>query len=198
MPESPALFLTATAAIGWLIAYVLNGWRQDRTKRLQIELDHSSAQMKDFYAPLVALTDQLNTTADINDTMVAGKSPDESGVVSGLVYDQFFLPIHEEINAILKSNVHLLEGRVMPESFAAYFRHYTAEEVYRSLTARGQDVSNVRVPGYPPEFYHDVRKGYMDVIARYEDSLQELRERRWFFRFGGLNLFDKAGSRKAS
>jgi hypothetical protein len=176
-----AVATTAVAAIGWTVAYFLTVWRDDRTKRLQIGLDHTSAQIKEFYAPLVALTDQLNTTANVKDIMTSEKSNAEAHALSGLFYEKFFLPIHEEINAILKTKVHLLEGRVVPDSFAEYFRHYATEKAFWSLTKSGKDVSNVQVPAYPSTFYYDVRRGYADVVARYEDTLEELRERRWFF-----------------
>jgi hypothetical protein len=178
---SGAVATMAAGAIGWTVAYFLGVWREDRTKRLEIGLDHASTQMKEFYAPLVALTDQLNTTANIKDVVISGKTDAEAHSLSGAFYEQFFLPLHEEINTILKSKVHLLEGRVVPRSFEEYFRHYATEKAYWHLTKSGEDVSNVQVPGYPPTFYHDVRSGYAEVTARYEDALQELRERRWFF-----------------
>jgi hypothetical protein len=181
-----AILTTAGAVIGWAIAYILKGWREDRTTRLQIELDHASAQMKEFYAPLVALTDQLNTTAAIKETVTSGKTPEDQHALTELIYFSFFLPIHEEINAILKTKIHLLEGRTTPRSFDDYFEHFTTEKAYWNLRKAGKDVSNIQVPDYPSRFYHDVRKDHAKVVARYEDTLEELRERRWFFGFGRL------------
>lgn len=181
-----AFLTTAVAAGGWVVAYILKGWREDRTRRLEIELDHASAQMREFYAPLVALTDQLNTTAGVTALVTQGKPPEEAHELSGLIYSRFFVPLHDEINTILKTKVHLLEGRMIPRSFEDYFAHYSTERAYWTLTELGKDVSRVTVPGYPSSFYYDVRKGYSDVIARYEDTLKELRERRCLFGFGGL------------
>jgi hypothetical protein len=94
--------------VGWIIAYILTGLREDRTKRLQLTIEHTSTQIKEFYAPLTALTDQLNTLVLVKRSVV-GDGPEDQAL-SGLFYAKFFLPIHEEINAILKSKVHLLEG----------------------------------------------------------------------------------------
>jgi hypothetical protein len=197
MPDlGPSALLTAVGAvIGWAAAYILTGWREDRTKRLQIELDHASAQMKEFYAPLVALTAQLDMTASIKGSVVTGMTPKDEYELAELMYSSFFLPLHEEINGILKTKVHLLEGRTTPQSFDGYFEHFTTEKAYWFLKKAGKDVSNMSVRGYPPDFYHDVRKDYARVAARYEDTLQELRERRWLFGFGGL-LATRPESRK--
>jgi hypothetical protein len=181
-----AILTTTGAVVGWAAAYVLTGWREDRTKRLQIELDHASAQMKEFYAPLVALTAQLDTTASIKGSVAAGMTPEGEYELSELLYSTFFSPLHEEINGILKTKVHLLEGRTTPQSFNEYFEHFTTEKAYWTLKTAGKNVSNMRVPIYPAGFYQDVRKDYANVAARYEDTLQELRERRWLFGFGGL------------
>ena len=181
-----AIATAALAALGWCAAYVLTGWREDRTKRLQLELEHASQQIREFYAPLVALTDQLDSTVDVYEAVTEGKSEEERHTLSGLFYARFFLPIHEQINEILKTKVHLLEGPTTPKSFTFYFKHYATEKAYWNLTGDGKDVSNMRIPPYPSEFYYDVRKGYDAVLQRYEDTLQELRQRRWLFNFGEL------------
>ncbi|UPJ62704.1 hypothetical protein [Bradyrhizobium sp. 191] len=178
-----AIATAAVAAVGWTLAYFLTGWREDRTKRLQLELEHASEQIREFYAPLAALTDQLDSTADVYDRVIEGKSEEERDALSGLFYARFFLPIHEQINEILKKKVHLLEGPTPPKSFTYYFQHYATEKAYWNLRGEGKDVSNVVIPPYPSEFYWDVRKDYHAVLQRYEDTLQELRQRRWLFNF---------------
>jgi hypothetical protein len=177
-----AVFGAVTAAVGWFAGYVLTGWREDRTKRLQLEIERASTQIKEFYAPLMALTDQLDTTVDAVLVRAAkGKEGADYHKLAGLVYDRFFLPIHEEINAILKSKVHLHEGAIPPPSFRDYFAHYAAEKAYWKLSELGEDVSRMEIPGYPETFYRDVRSGYADVVNRYERALEELRPRKWLF-----------------
>jgi hypothetical protein len=125
---SSAITAAAIAAfvggVGWIAAYVLNGFRDDRTKRLQLTIEHTSTQIKEFYAPLVALTDQLNTTVSVKMAAVKGKIPEEEYTLSRLIYKEFFLPLHEQINTILKTKVHLMEGVLTPDSFDNYFKHY--------------------------------------------------------------------------
>ncbi len=176
---SNAIIVALIGGIGWIAAYVLNGERDDRTKRLQLTIDHTSTQIREFYAPLIALTDQLNTMAGVKDTMVQGKDDKQTYDLSAAMHERFFLPIHEEINIILKTKVHLLEELSTPPSFIEYFRHYASEKAYWQLALAGKDVGNVQVPPYPSAFYWDVRRGYESVIARYDSSLGELRKPRW-------------------
>jgi hypothetical protein len=162
--------------IGWIIAYVLNSQREDRTKRLQLTIEHTSNQLRDFYAPLVALTEQLDTLAQIKEEIIKEKSPEVIYDLTGTFYENFFLPIHTEINSILKIKVHLLEGASTPHSFVSYFEHYAGERAYWQLARMGKDVSRMHVSAYPSEFYYDVRRGYQTVLDRYEASLAELRQ----------------------
>ena len=78
--------------VGWIAAYVLNSQREDRTKRLQLTIEHTSTQMREFYGPLVALTDQLNTMASVKTEAVRGKSQDVNYDLTGTFYDKFSYP----------------------------------------------------------------------------------------------------------
>jgi hypothetical protein len=174
-----AAFTAACSAIaggtGFLISYFLAGRREDRTKRLQLTLEHTSSQIREFYAPLVALTDQLNTTAKVKEELFSNKGGEDRRNLELLFYNTFFLPIHNQISDIIKTKVHLLEGDSIPDSFQKYFGHFTSERAYYYLTERQIDLSGVVVSDYPPKFYWDVRRGFDEVTTRYENSLKELR-----------------------
>jgi biopolymer transport protein ExbB/TolQ len=38
-------------------------WREDRTKRIQLTIEHAEKQLSEFYSPLLALVEQLAETA---------------------------------------------------------------------------------------------------------------------------------------
>jgi hypothetical protein len=179
---SGVLLTTAIGAVvggvGWIVAYILAGRRDDRTKRLQLQIEHSSIQSKEFYAPLVALTQQLDSTVTVLEAVTNGKVDAEYDDLAGLMHVRFFLPLHEQINEILKTKVHLLEGSVMPASFAKYFEHFTTEKAFWSLKNDGKDVSQIKIPPFPSQFYEDVRVGYAVVLKQYDDALKELRAKR--------------------
>ena len=58
-----ALIGAASALIVLLIGQYLTRWREDRTKRIQLTIDHAERQLSDFYSPLFALVEQLDTMA---------------------------------------------------------------------------------------------------------------------------------------
>jgi hypothetical protein len=105
------------AGVGWIAAYILNGRRDDRTKRIQLTIDHTSTQLRDFYVPLVALTDQLEATDVVKGITIAGKTDEEEKreISQSFYYDRF-LPLHCEINQILKTKAHLIEGATIPQT----------------------------------------------------------------------------------
>jgi hypothetical protein len=180
---SHAIWTAAIAAIvggfGWIAAYILNSRRDDRTKRIELTIEQTSTQLREFYAPLVALTEQLGANVVVKETTVVGKKIDEEREISESFYHDYFLPIHEEINQILKSKVHLIEGYSIPDSFNLYFKHFSTEKVYWDLIEKKKNVSNIKVPPYPDAFYYDVRRGHNAVFQRYEASVRELQHRPW-------------------
>ena len=175
MAGSESAVITAgVAAVGWIGAYFLNGLREDRTKRLQLVIEHATTQLKEFYAPLLALTDQLNSLANVLDLVRESNENDNTADVTKDFYVKFFLPIHEQINEILKTKIHLMEGAKIPPSFIQYFEHYAAQKAYYSLVSDGIKVSGMNIPPYPSDFYWDVRKDFGTVSTRYENCLKEL------------------------
>jgi hypothetical protein len=92
----------------------------------------------------VALTDQLDATVVVKLAVIEGKPSDQEYALSGLIHSKFFLPIHEEINAILKSKIHLREGKETPDRFVKYFKHCATEKAYWSLRDLG-----ILYPGQP-------------------------------------------------
>jgi hypothetical protein len=188
---STATIAAVVGALGWICAYVLTGWREDRTKRLQLEIDRTSTQIKEFYAPLRALTDHLDATVDVLNAAVVGKTDDEQHRLSGAIYSRMFLPIHKDIDVILKTKAYLSEGVDPPASFRQYFQHYATEMAYWKLRDDGEDVSGMHIPPFPSEFYHDVRSGHATVTERYDRALRELRERRSLLGFLSVNKPEK-------
>lgn len=117
----------------------------------------------------LSLTEQLDTLAQVKEEIIKGKSQ-EVYDLTGTFYEAFFLPIHTEINNILKTKVRLLEGASTPQRFVSYFEHYAGERAYWQLAKMGKDVSQMHVSAYPSEFHFDVRRGYQTVLDRYEAS----------------------------
>jgi len=179
-------------ASGWVVTNLTLKLRENETRRLQLIRDHSAQQISEFYAPLTALTEQLNTIANIWDN-IEGPEKD-SPKLATLLFTESFGPVHEDILSILKNKIHLAEGREIPVSFVNYFHHYRALRVKFSLEKAGIPVT-VKVPEFPSQFYHDVRSGLRAASARYEDTIDQLRAPR---SAPPHSLWDRTGRIKAT
>lgn len=169
-----ALIAAIVAVAGWFVGNYLTSLREDRTKRLQLTMEQSAKQISEFYAPLLGLLKQLDTTYQVKEDMV-NQEPEHRDAISRIVYKEFFLPIHKEIGEILKHKIHLLEGNTIPESVRRYFEHFTSENIYWRLTEEGNITSSVKVSDFPEDFPNDMQINLDNVIKRYESAIQELR-----------------------
>jgi hypothetical protein len=170
-----AAFIAAVVAVfGWFVASYLTSRREDRTKRLQLTMEHSEKQIGEFYAPLLGLLEQLDTTYRVKERMIE-QEHDNTEIISKIAYKEYFIPLHKEIGEILKHKIHLLEGNFIPESVRAYFEHFTSENIYWRLTEEEKIRSSVEVTEFPGQFYDDIKANLSNVIERYESAVQELR-----------------------
>jgi hypothetical protein len=169
-----ASIAAVVAILGWFIGSYLIARREDRTKRLQLTMEHSEKQIGEFYAPLLGLLEQLDATFRVKERMIS-QEPDNAETISRITYKDYFLPLHREIGEILKHKIHLLEGNIIPESVMAYFDHFTSENIYWRLTEETKIKTSVKVTDFPSEFYDDIKANLNSVIERYESAVQELR-----------------------
>lgn len=171
------------AVLGWFVGSYLIARREDRTKRLQLTMEHSGKQIGEFYAPLLGLLEQLDTTYRVKERMIE-REPDNAHIISKIAYKDYFLPLHREIGEILKHKIHLLEGNFIPKSVRDYFDHFTSENIYWRLTEEEKIKTSVEVTEFPDHFYEDIKANLSNVIERYESAVQELRH-------GAFGLMDK-------
>ena len=168
-----ALIAAAVAVFGWFIVSGLTRRREDRTKRLELTIQQSEKQTSEFYSPLVFLILRLDAIYRVKKRIVEAQ-PDIEGKISEVLYREYFLPTHEEIAALLKTKIHLLEGSDIPESLLGYVRHFTSENLAWRLARDDVHVWR-QVEGFPSEFFDELRKDQQLVYDRYERSVRELR-----------------------
>jgi hypothetical protein len=161
-----ALIAAIVAVTGWFIGHQLTTRRDDRTKRLQLTIAQSEKQISEFYAPLVFLLGQLDTIVSVRDQI------DKD--LGEIMYNEYFLPIHTEIIAILKTKIHLLEGGAIPPSLLTYIAHFTSENLAWRLNRENIQIWNF-ITGFPKEFPNELKQHQELVYKRYEDAVQELR-----------------------
>jgi hypothetical protein len=152
--------------------------REDRTKRIQLTIEHAEKQLSEFYSPLLALAMRLDQTA--KESKRIEKAPNTARPdIDKIMWEDVYLPIHNEIINILKTKIHLIEGYNIEtaKGFKKYLRHYASQEIYWRLLAKGHTIPGDTYP-YPELFNADIKKGLSTVSKRYRDGFQELRGNR--------------------
>jgi hypothetical protein len=104
------------------------------------------------------------------------KGAEGVGALGAITYYEYFLPIHHEIIAILKSKIHLLEGGVIPSSLLTYIAHFTSENLAWRLAKENINAWEF-ITGFPEDFPNQLKKDQELVYKRYEIAVQELRHR---------------------
>jgi hypothetical protein len=165
-----ALVAAFVAIVGWFVGHLLVSLREDRTRRLELTIDHAERQIGQFYAPLLGLLEQLDTVFRVKEAMVR-QEPQHQKIVERITYTEYFLPLHQEIRGILKLKIHLFEGVQIPDSFIRYIHHFTSESIYWRLTEEEKIETSVTVSEFPSRFYDDLKKDLDFVLARYERSM---------------------------
>jgi hypothetical protein len=64
-----ALIAALSGLLVLFFGQILTRWREDRTKRIQLSIDHAEKQLSEFYSPLLALVEQLDRIAVASDDM---------------------------------------------------------------------------------------------------------------------------------
>jgi hypothetical protein len=173
-------FITAISALLVpTITQYLTRRSEDRTKRIQLAIEHAEKQLSEFYSPLLALALRLDQAAVGSDDVLPYATAAERPAVDRIMWEDIYSPIHQEVISILKTKSHLIEGFDIEraEGFIKYLHHYESQRIYWQLVAKEHTIANVEFPPYPPVFNDDIRKGLSIVVSRYENSLQELRGR---------------------
>jgi hypothetical protein len=184
------LAFLATAG-GWLAVHYTTRIREleardraDRLKRIEIALGKTEKQIESFYGPLYSLIQQVWIVYGIRERIIEhlspadnqGKDPAEiKGDIDKFVWQEFFLPLHEEMRSILKDRLHLIEGTRLSPSFEKYLEHATIEKVRNKLFERGISTASVPAIFWTNEFPEDVKRELDAAMRRYETYLSEIK-----------------------
>lgn len=175
-----AVLAAVVTALGWFVTYFLAKRREDNTRRLERTVMHLERQIEEFYGPLFNLVHQVVIANHVQHKIVGGTtrgelSAEQTEKVRRFFRQRFFFPVHAEINQILKSRLHLVEGASMPEVFYRYVKHAVQEQAQAALWQEFQ-VDTSFVPGepYPNELYQEVKGGLERLMDQYEQLTRAL------------------------
>jgi hypothetical protein len=182
----PIISAGVLTALGWFATYYFGKLKEDRTKRLELRIGRLQRQIEEFYGPLYNLVTEIVVSKQVLDAIVVTEGPsplstDESVRLKVFVRETQMKPLHQQIIAILRTKLYLVEGLTAPVSFHDYLRHAIQERLQREIWATLK-ISTTHIKGrpFPDDFRKDVETGLFAVMRQYEDTIAELNRRRGF------------------
>jgi hypothetical protein len=168
-------------AIGWFVASFLRDRHDRLMRRQEARMKYLERQIQEFYGPLFNLTQQILVCNQVRFFLVEDPgSPvqlqeDTKERVRRFFQEQYFSKLHQEVNNVLKTKLHLVEGRDLPQSFYNYIRGSIQGQVQRVLwETLNIDTSSLRGIPWDNQFQRDIKQTLDSLLERYEQTLQGL------------------------
>src|SRR5690348_15517759 len=95
----PAFIAGAVTIIGWYVTYAYTKSREDRTRRLDINLKFKARQIEELYGPLLSLIEQIFIVWGVRKNVLgAGRySSEDDRRIREFFWKGYFTPLHEHI-----------------------------------------------------------------------------------------------------
>jgi hypothetical protein len=184
----PAVIGAASAAlvavIGWLVVHVLSSRRDLQARRNAAARDHLEKQIERLYGPLLGLIQHTRRAFDVackilpcdQGKVAFPRFSSQDGETWRFFVEQYFVPVNAKIRDLIRSNMHLLEAGILPESFEAFFLHEVQlEALHRLWKEKGVDTSRTAPSlGWPMGFESDVQTTLDELRLRHQTFLRRL------------------------
>jgi hypothetical protein len=174
-----AIIAAAVAIIGWYATYAYAKRKEDRARRIEIQLKYRQRQIEELYGPLASLIEQIFNVFEVRENILTGRvgySEKQRDDIQQFVWKNYFHPLHQEIGTLLRTKLYLLEGGRTPNSLAKYLQHATQEELQHRLWDERQLATSPAKPReFPRDFYDDIKGTLQDLMSRYQTGLDDLR-----------------------
>lgn len=174
---TPTLITVSVTALGWYATYAYTKHKEDRTRRLEIQIKYRAQQIQELYGPLLSLIEQIFNVWQVRKSVLdEGTYSDENQQrIREFFWHRYFSPLHKEIGDLLRTRLYLLEGSHLPKSFSEYLEHSTQENCQHALwNELHLDTSRVQGRPWPGEFYDDVQKGLGRLLGEYKSGIGKL------------------------
>lgn len=165
----------AVTVLGWHVSHYFARIRDDRTRRIEVSIKQLDRQLEEFYGPLHSLIEQIFNVWNVREKLKTGIPEDRLGDVELFIWQEYFMPLHNEIQELLKTKLYLSEGATIPQSFRKYLMHST-QELFQQRLTKELNVNTHGIKGmrWPLEFDKDVKNSIESIMARREKLLQDL------------------------
>jgi septal ring factor EnvC (AmiA/AmiB activator) len=148
----------------------------DRSRRVENTASYIERQIEEFYGPLFNLVHQIVLANHVQHNILTQRigagslSPEQRASVVRFFQEQYFFPVHQEVNEILKKKLYLVEAAQLPASFYRYLRHALQEQAQANLwREEGIDTSYVKGEPYPNELYDTLKRDLDKLMNRYSE-----------------------------
>jgi hypothetical protein len=177
----PALIAAVITIVGWYVTYAYTRKREDRTRRLEIRLKYRQRQIEELYGPLMSLIEQIFNVWQVRENILGSSvkrySPEQQTQIRDFVWRTYFYPLHQEIGALLKTKLYLLENGKMPTSFSRYLEHATQEACQHEMwTALHLDSGHVPGKPWPADFFDDVKGMLERLMQEHQSGIHNLND----------------------
>jgi hypothetical protein len=174
---------TAFAAIGWVVNYILTGYRDRENQRSTASLKFIERQLEELYGPLVFLAwEGRRTFEDLKETLGRSEAEgifplrsDQERDLWLFWFDKDLLPRHTKVQELLMAKTHLIEGAKMPDSYLQFLDYHNALKIdYLRWKEQGTVYpSKPRVP-FPYEFERDTISTFESLKKQHVKYLKKL------------------------
>lgn len=177
--------LAFLSAIGWLINHALTVHSERRRQQLIWQLAFTSEQLEKLYGPLAFLvTEGEQTFRDLlkglgrNYVFPENNSLAPEELKTWLFWaESDFMPRNRQIQALLASKPHLIEGAKLPDSYVEFLRHYSSWELaHRRWKEQDVEYSWHSEINWPESFANDVLNTFTRIKERHAALLGQLGE----------------------
>lgn len=176
-----ALIAAAIAALGWFVTYVLRRRADLESARREAAVRHLERQLDELYGPLAFLI--LEGTRVFDDLVQDfgtewrdGRRMLDADEVEKWLFlvDTHFFPRNEQIEELLSTKAHLIEGNRMPDSFLAFLDHHSSwklDHLMWKKTGKLERLYSRR--RWPARFAEDVLQTFQELKLRHAELLGE-------------------------
>jgi len=173
---TPTLITVSATAVGWYVTFAYTKRKEDRTRRLEIQIKYRAQQIEELYGPLLSLIEQIFNVWRVREKVLeGGYSPEHKQRIRQFFWQRYFMPLHKEIGDLLRTRLYLLEGNRLPESFSNYLVHSTQESSQHLLWDELKiDTSHVKGSPWPGQFHDDVRETLDRLMDEHKSGIAKL------------------------
>lgn len=202
-------------AMGWVVAK----YKEDAARRQEASLRHLQRQIEELYGPLYGLLRQSRIIYEVAKKVLPKRQdgrlaierfePKQEELWLHFV-DKYLRPLNSQMSEIIRTKMYLLEGGVIPDSFASYLEHAAQSEAVHSLrTPESGKLVEMWVP-FPASFNDDVERTLNKLILCYSVVIKDAsfdkygllihsmaratRKRRWFKRTPRADASQQVGA----